>query len=44
MLSSVIGLFVKESTSLCSNKLVSVADLEQEAKSILVYLTSEQIN
>lgn len=44
MLSSVIGLFVKESTSLCSNKPVSVAGLKQEAESVLVYLTSEQIN
>lgn len=44
VLSSVIGLFVKESTSLCSNKPVSLAGLEQRAESILVYLTSEQIN
>lgn len=34
----------KESTSLCSNKPVSVAGLEQGAESILVYLTSGQIN
>lgn len=36
--------YLSKRALLCSNKPVSVAGLEQKAKSILVYLTSEQIN